>query len=244
MYYYIYDEFVQDKKYEKELFVIENRLTDLGISGKIGRLALFKDAAELIKDEVKRGAENVIFVGNDQTIKKALKIIPEIKATFGIIPLGEDENGISKILGMPSGLQACDVLSARLVQAMDIGKVNDRYFLCRIFIPDTNISIRCEGTYKLSPVESGDIEIRNWGSIEKDDKNLGDPKDGLLDLIINTQVGKKRKVSTNLKLKNIDIRTREQIPVFIDEERVNGNSFKIKIARSKARWIVGRERKF
>ena len=33
MYYYIYDEFVQDQKYEKELLRIENRLADLGLSG-------------------------------------------------------------------------------------------------------------------------------------------------------------------------------------------------------------------
>ncbi|EKD32917.1 MAG: hypothetical protein ACD_76C00116G0003, partial [uncultured bacterium] len=48
MYYYVYDDFVQDKRFEKDLQKIENRLTDLGISGKIARLALFKHADELV----------------------------------------------------------------------------------------------------------------------------------------------------------------------------------------------------
>lgn len=244
MYYYIYDEFVQDRKYEKDLFQIENRLTDLGISGKIGRLALFKDASELIRDELRRGAKNVIFVGNDMTIKKALRILPEAKTTLGIIPLGEEDNSLAKILGMPAGLDACDVISARIVKDLDIGKVNERYFLSRIAIPNTSISIRCDRTYNLSPVNMGDIEIRNWGVIDKKEQLLGNPEDGLLDLYIHAKVGKRDQCSTDLKLKYIDIKTKDQFPVFIDDERVNGNNFKIRIAPNSVRWIVGKKRLF
>ena len=244
MYYYIYDEFVQDKKFEKELFQIENRLTDLGISGKIGRLALFKDAAELIRDEVRRGAKTVIFVGNDRTINKALKILPDLKVTFGILPMGEGENSYAKILGMPQGFAACDVISARIVRLLDIAKVNDRFFLSRISIPNTDVSLLCERSYRLAPTDVGDIEIRNWGWMDKSHVYIGNPEDGLLDLVINAKVGKKKTGSTDLKLKFIDIKTKKQIPIYIDGERVNGNNFKIKIIPSKVRWIVAKKRLF
>ena len=52
MYFYIYDEFVQNKRFEKELLQIENRLTDLGIAGKVARLALFRDVEETVRDEL------------------------------------------------------------------------------------------------------------------------------------------------------------------------------------------------
>ncbi|NIP33037.1 hypothetical protein GWN26_12790 [Candidatus Saccharibacteria bacterium] len=244
MYYYVYDEFVQGRKYEKDLFQIENRLTDLGISGKIGRLALFKDAGELVKDEIRRGAETVIMVGNDETILKIKKILPEVKTTFGLLPLGEEKQHLSKILGMPQGVLACDVISARIVRELDIGKVNDHYFISRVLIPDTNVAIRCEGTYEIAPKEKGDIEIRNWGMFEKKEYLSANPEDGLLDVIVHAKLGKKDGDSTALKLKYVDIRTKEQMPLFFDNERINGNSFKIRTAPRRSRWIVGKQRMF
>jgi len=244
MYYYVYDEFVQGRKFEKDLFQIENRLTDLGISGKIGRLALFKDACELVKDEVRRGAETVILVGNDETVARVTKILPEVKTTFGLIPLGEEKQSYSKILGMPHGLMACDVISARIVRELDVGKVNDRHFLSSVLIPDTSVAIRCEGTYEISPQEKGDIEIRNWGSFDKKEYLPANPEDGMLDVVMHAKLGKKTSEATNLKLKYIDIRAKEQMPLFLDGERINGNNFKIKVAPRRSRWIVGKQRMF
>ncbi|MDD4995254.1 MAG: diacylglycerol kinase family protein [Patescibacteria group bacterium] len=244
MYYYVYDEFVQARRYEKDLFQIESRLTDLGISGKIGRLALFKDACELVRDEIRRGAKTVIFIGNDETVNKIVKILPEVKATFGIIPLGEEGNSMAKILGMPEGIAACDVISARMVKELDIAKVNDRCFLSRVVIPDTTIALRCEGNYAISPSSRGDIEIRNWGIIDKKETAFGNPEDGLLDIVIHAKLGKNKEQITNLKLKSVEIKTREQFSIFIDHERINGNNFKIKFAPRRARWIVGKGRLF
>ncbi len=72
MYLYIYDEDVQDKRFEREMAALENRLTDLGISGKVIRMALFRHAAENIRDEARRGATTVVVVGKDQTLTRVL----------------------------------------------------------------------------------------------------------------------------------------------------------------------------
>jgi len=244
MYYYVYDEFVQDRKYEKDLFQIENRLTDLGISGKIGRLALFKDACELVKEEVRRGAKSVVLVGNDNTFNKVARVIGEVKATFGLLPLGDERMSYAEILGIPKGLLACDVLSARIVREMDVGRLNNRSFFQDILIPDTDVPIRCDGSYSIAPAEKGDIEIRNWGRINERGRELGNPTDGLFDIIIHSQIDKKTKEQTNLKHSTIDIRVKKQIPVYVDGERINGSSFKIKMAPNKTKMIVGKQRLF
>ncbi len=120
MYYYVYDEFVQDQKYERELAQIESRLTDLGISGKIARLALFRDPEEMIRDEVRKGVKTVIAVGNDVTLRKVIDAVSSLGATLGVIPIGKESNSIAGILGVPSGVAACDTISARIVEEIDL----------------------------------------------------------------------------------------------------------------------------
>ena len=73
---------------------------------------------------------------------------------------------------------------------------------------------------------------------------LGNPEDGLFDVVVHAEVGKKKEKITNLKMKYVDIRTKEQFPIFVDGERINGNSFKIKMATRRAKWIVGKQRLF
>ena len=128
-YFYVYDKFVQDKRFERDIIQIEQRLTDIGIQGKIGRLALFRNAAELVRDEVKRGADTVVVVGNDATFHQLMSVLPELDAVIGFIPVG-DSCKISEVLGIPTGAAACDVLSARLTETLGVGRVNNsQYFL-------------------------------------------------------------------------------------------------------------------
>ena len=100
MYCYIYDEFTQDKRFEKELLNIENRLTDLGIAGKIVRMALFRNVQEMVRDEIRRGTMNVIAVGNDETVHKVIDVVSGTDVVLGIIPLGAP-NELARMLGVP-----------------------------------------------------------------------------------------------------------------------------------------------
>ena len=68
MYYYIYDSYLAEKKYESTIARIENRLTDLGINGKINRLSFLKNIHQIIGEEVKRGVKTVVVVGSDETL--------------------------------------------------------------------------------------------------------------------------------------------------------------------------------
>src|SRR3989339_771218 len=188
MYYYIYDEFVQDQKYEKELLRIENRLADLGLSGDIARLALFKRADEFIREEIRRGVTTIVVVGNDETIYKILDVITETDLTFGIIPLGPN-NHIARSLGIPEGMLACDVLSARIVQTIDTGMLNGKRFLAGVRIPETTAEITCGDCYRVKPTTKGSIEINNF-TVSKEQEHgqvFSDPQDGFLDAVIRVE---------------------------------------------------------
>ena len=75
MYTYVYDGFVTDKKHEKLLSRVETRLTDLGISGRIERLTMFKDIGEIVADAAAQGCETIVAVGDDGTVGRLIDAV-------------------------------------------------------------------------------------------------------------------------------------------------------------------------
>jgi len=182
MYHYIYDAFLSDPKHQKTLSAIENRLTDLGIYGSVHRLALFKTMKGTVHDAVRRGAKTIIVVGDDTSVAKAIDSIAEFPGVvFGIIPIGQ-RNTIADLLGLPKEVTACDVLSARLVEDLDLGKVNNHYFLTSFEVPGA-VQVECDGKFTVSPVKDGAIKICNLSQGERFSSN---PRDGLLETMVKT----------------------------------------------------------
>ena len=182
MYHYIYEAFLTDPKFAKQLSTIENRLTDLGIYGSVHRLALFKTMKGTVQDAVRRGAKTVVVVGDDGAVARAIDAVAEFPGVvFGVIPVGE-KNTIAKLLGIDDAMSACDILSARLVEELDLGKVNKHYFLTTLNISGA-VKAECDGRYTVSPVNGGEICISNFSM---DEKGPGDPRDGRLETMVKT----------------------------------------------------------
>jgi diacylglycerol kinase family enzyme len=257
MYFYIYDSFLSEKKYERTLAAVETRLTDLGISGKIGRLSPFTSAKGLIRDEAKRGTETVIVVGNDETVSKAVEGIGEVKVTFGMIPIGSPTT-IARALGIPEGVEACEVLSKRVTQKIDLGKVNGKFFLSSVRIPGDRVVIEGDGQYRISTLasnceiivsnlRSGEMMDSNQGSL----RNSGDPMDGMLDTLIMNRGGgllgfSKRGAgkSSIIPLRSMNIRSAEPIEVVADGSPFTNDTFNIEVVPDCLKVITGRERIF
>lgn len=127
MYFYLYDAFVQDKKYAKLLAEIDARLIDLSIQGRTSRLTILNDMRELISDAVKRGVDTVVVLGDDKTVTRAIGAIAELNVTLGVIPIG-DNIAVARYLGIPEGVAACEVLGKRVRERIDIGKAGSNYF--------------------------------------------------------------------------------------------------------------------
>lgn len=248
MYCYIYDEFVQDKRYEKDLLSLETRLTDLGIEGKIIRLALFRDPSELVRDAIVRGATTIIAVGGDATVRKILDVVTQSGAVLGLIPIGEPST-LAKIFGLPGGIASCDILSQRIIETIDLGVVNDRSFLHCLSAPHFSAEMVCDGQYRLQPKEAGALEVRNIGGPDLSKDSMADPRDGVLDTVVRvgTKRGffrRKRVGETVLPLRSLQIRSKEPIEIFADGEALSATDFEITIVPNRLPVITGRKRLF
>lgn len=246
MYLYVYDEFVQDHRYERELALIETRLTDLGIAGKIARLALFRDAHELIRDEVRRGAQTIVAVGNDQTLRRVIDAVHDAKVVVALLPLGTQGNNIANILGVPVGVAACDVLSARLVEELDLGSVNGMRFLHVVSGESLQPKIACEGSFSLAPVRPGPLLIRNLDY--RDDLGAAHPTDGKLELILKTPrrvwLVKKTDAVTRLPFVHMFMRFNEEVTLCVDGDEVRAKEFEVRVLPRQVRIVTGKDRKY
>lgn len=263
MYSYFYDDFVSLKKYERTLTAVENRLTDLGIQGRIDRFAPFRSPKEMLSDAVKKGAKTIVAVGNDDTVRKVIDAWPDFEIALGIIPVA-DPSALSSFLGIPIGEAACDVLSARLIERLDLGKVNNHYFLSHLNIPAEAVVIECEGRFVVTPVGGGEVRVCNF-SIPKSqyDAGLGevsslcDPRDGTLDLLVTSGdrkfidglksifgFRKSRESVSVFPLKQMVIRSEKPIIVLADGNRLEDVQFKVEVEAQKLKVITGSERGF
>jgi diacylglycerol kinase family enzyme len=244
MYCYLYDEYIQEnKRFERELLEVENRLTDLGISGKISRLALFRNAEEMIRDEIERGVETIVVLGNDETIRKVIDVVADSQVVLGIIPFGPN-NKLAQLMGVPEGVGACDILSARRVETIDIGTVNGRRFITGITVPDFRAEITCDERFRLFATTRAELEIRNLAEVS-------DPCDGILNTVIRSAVkkgwgifGRREMRESMFPMQSLAIRSDKLMSVFADGEELEGTRFDIGIEPMMLKIITGKQRVF
>jgi diacylglycerol kinase family enzyme len=254
MYLYLYDSSLNNKKYSRLLAKIETRLTDLGIGGKIFRLSPLRNVKELLSDEVRNGIKTVVVVGNDKTITQIINVAAKLNVTLGVIPVGP-ENKIAQILGIPTPEDACNVLAARKIEKVDLGKVNNTYFLSTITISSGKLTLECESKYKIKPRNKDQVSICNlrplfaadWGQT-----SYFDPQDGLLEILVQpiaSGVSQIFRKSVDLKntiipFKKLAIRSQSSLPVVTDGQKVLKTPVRIEIVPKKLKIIVGKNRLF
>lgn len=255
MYFYLYDSFVLDKKYESLLTKIEHRLIELGINGQIGKLSVLKNMDQMLEEAVKRGADNVVIVGNDKTFARAIKTLAKEKASIGYIPIGENSD-YARILGIPNALEAANILSRRTMERIDVGKINNSvYFLTSVDFDNEEIILECDKKFKIFP-ETSIKKISVCNSVNLALKNddslypLCDAKDGRLNIIFYHQKQSilKKKISqdTFLSAKKIRLENaspQKQTGLFVDGEMVSKTPATIEVSGAKIKLIVGKLRK-
>lgn len=248
MYYYVYDEYIQEKRFEREVALVENRLTDLGIQGKIARLALFRDPIEMIKDEVRKGVKTVVAVGNDKTLRRVIQAVAGTGATIGLIPIGREDNNIATMLGVPLGAAACDIISARIVEEMDLGVINSGRFLHRlVFAVHAGAKVVCDNEFSLYIPKDSVVSVRNLAQAEED-VPMAHPADGRLELVIKNPLkgwfGKKEWRTSFVKFKEIVVICEKLMRADVDGEVFESQEFRINVVPKQIRMITGRDRQF
>lgn len=250
MYCYIYDSFLNEKKYDKILAKIENRLANLEINGRIVKISKLKSIEENVLNEIRQGAETIVVVGDDATIFRILNIVADCGITLGIIPVGEILN-VSNLLGIPAGECACDILSSRKIEILDLGKVNNNYFISNLDFGNSNeIEITCDKKYTVTPIKNTRIKICNLDTLELCGyKKNFDPCDGLLELVCyqkSLMITNLFKIPDEMSVFPIEHATvsgiNSEASVRIDNEVIINTPLEISVIPSKLRVIAGKER--
>lgn len=246
MYAYVFDSFLQDRKYQTDINQIETRLATLGVQGRSEKMTILKNIQESAREAIKRGATTLVIVGNDATITKVLPQLIEHPVTLGIIPLGPDQS-IAELLGIPTGLAACDVLSRRIVHRIDLGQANELFFLSTLVAP-ASVSVDC-GPYTITSLDPGGIlSMSNFPT----DVSAGHPDDGKIELLVapsqerkswgGFRRGPKGSVFSIHKAKLTSAET--SATIILDGQVSVRTPVTLRVAKQKLEVIVGKQRHF
>jgi hypothetical protein len=245
MYLYIYDSCLKEKKFENILTKIESRIIDLDIKGEILRMNLLKNVSQFIKDGIKKGAHTVVVIGNDKTFSTVLESAMSENIIMGYIPI-DKKSKFAQIFGIPYGELACAILGGRIIEKIDIGKINNKFFLGSIVIDDCqNVELKIDD-FKVRVGRGNKIIIKNI-DFEEEDSKISNPTDGLFEIFVEKSGGfmSKNSKHTLIKTNNILINSRDtSTPLIFDEIQTINTPTQISIADEKLNIIVGSNRKF
>lgn len=267
MYYYIYDQFLNQKKYDKILAQIESKITDLGIKDRIIKMSILKSVTELVTDALRKGAETLVVAGNDQTVHQLVNLIAGREVVLGIIPIGE-HNSIANFLGLKDPTLACEIIAARKIESINLGEINGDYFVHSIKVHEPSLKLECNNKFSITSLSPNDIisiynfapeiilPLNTWGN-----RKFFNPQDNFLEVVVepkNEKTFYKKILKPLLKdnknsqpesvfrVKKVNIKnpTGRSSAVIVDNFKVLKTPLEVKISDKKLRVIVGRERKF
>lgn len=260
MHVYIYDSFVTSKKYDSVAAKIETRITDLGLSGRIIRLGMVSSVASAIRDEAKKGAKTIVAVGGNKLLHETINTVAALQSTetpnpdvpVGFIPVGKKDNSIAERLGLDYNEAACDILSARRIEKLDLARANNSFFLTQAAITAEGTTVEIDENYSIEINTVGDIGIINLPTnMDLPAEINTNPKDGILELFIKTKTGGKflplsPSADHNQSVFSFEKLTilNKQHKVILDESAQINSPVTISIAKERINLIVGRKRKF
>ncbi len=250
MYFYIYDAFLNHKKYDRFLADIETRAIEIGISGKINRLSMLTNIKDMIEHGVRHGAKTIVIVGNDLTFSQAANVLAHFpQIVLGFIPVGDpSENILADILSLPLHIAACDVLSARIIKKFPLGKINDRFFLLWVEIFGDEIKFHCDDKYDillLDPNQTIKIyNIPSWIIQKRTQENLLSTR--MLELTIEEMpkffraFKQKNKIRSTLWNKKISITSKNRVAIVVDDYDTINTPAELLISGEMISVIVGK----
>lgn len=251
MYVYLYDNFLKHKRFESALKEIETRITDYGIAGKIIRLQQFTNTEAVIDEEIRRGATTIVIVGDDHTFGRVLSRAATCHVLFGFIPLGK-ENSIASVLGIPIGTEACEVLSRRRKIPLDVGWVNNRYFVSQLYIPPHNIRVEYDEQFVVySKRKKMELAVSNLQPFVLEGKKQTNihPQDGKLEAFLRP-LSKKGFFKNEYEdpsifpFEEMVVSSETAFRMEIDGSVSKEKKVVIRLARKRVEMIVGKMRQF
>lgn len=254
MYFYFYDESTKQKKHLNELRLIETSLIDLGISGRIEKVSPFSGIRDQLSNAIKQGVTTVVVVGEDTTFAEAVDVVAKHDGVALAFIALDKQSIYAQVLGMPIGSAACEVISKRLYQTVDLGRANNTHFLGAMRVPTgPSLHIRCDDQYTITRTDKADmITIQNIGDVLRDGpEDLFPAHDTQLRLVIESQQKRgffrrntEAELTTSvLPVKYLDIQApNDSLTLEADHTISVTAPCRVTVDPKKMRLIVGRER--
>lgn len=255
-YLYLYDSYLKERPFQSIVSIIETRLGDFEIVGKIVRLSTFTNPRVLVEDEIRHGVKNVVIVGNDDTLARILTRAADLEVTFSFLPIGQKKNYLAKILGIPLNEKSVEVLAARKVEKIDYGIINrNRFFLSYLYIPGARVKIACDKSFTVSPGrDKFEIAVANLLPPPfESDKFALQPQDGQMEiyfqpaergLLSKLVKGRESKVTSMFPFHHLLITSDKIITVLADGKETQEVAVEIDVAKKKLKMVVGKGRQF
>jgi hypothetical protein len=158
MYLYLYAPFLRSKKYARELALLEGRVTDFGITGKVAQLSQFLKFPAAIKEFGMKRLKTLVLVGDDDLIDQAVNQFALTDIVLGYIPI--EESPYSRSLAIPHGSEAVNAIAARRITKLDVGRVEQKFFLGSITCEGKGIELHSP-TFSLFSKAYTKVEVRN-----------------------------------------------------------------------------------
>ena len=133
MYYYILNPVSGGGRINKIQDRLKSKLKELGIAGEFVKSIGEGDVTKLTAIGIRKGYKTIVAVGGNGTINEVINGVGKSEVAVGIIPIG-DKNELAKSLGIPDWQTACNILAARKIETLDIGRVGKSYFITSVDI--------------------------------------------------------------------------------------------------------------
>jgi hypothetical protein len=151
------------------------------------------------------------------------------------------------MLGVPDGVAAVDVLSARNIEWMDAGLLNGERFLTSVQFPKIkHKGVRCDGMYTMMADAPSIVEIRNMdGDIEAGD--VSDPTDGRLEAVMYTDARRllrRQLLESRVGAPAFEITYDSPVVATMDGKEVKGEHFTVTVEPKVMRIVTGKGRLF
>lgn len=237
MHVYIFDEFLNTKRYEKTVAAIETRITDLGLQGKNRHVGTLKSLASVVADELRNTPTTLVAVGNDATFSQIINAVKDRNITVGYIPVGTKHVELARFLGIENEEHACTTLSARLIEAVRPGLCNRAgIFIRQARIPTAETLLEINGLYTLHPDAGGTVSIHAAGARTP----------GTLDVRIDIEQRSLFRGSTEsrscIASKTVILNNNQDLPLVLDEAIQEKTPVEITVAPFTMKLIVGKNR--
>ncbi|MCX6810593.1 MAG: diacylglycerol kinase family protein [Candidatus Berkelbacteria bacterium] len=145
MYYYIFD--VRKCKNRRQIEMIKDHLSDLGISGEFAVPDRIRPARELAEQGIFKGYSTIVAIGADDLIGEVASVMLSKQQVLGVIPLGASDN-IYKIIEANTWEEAAENLRFRKVTDTRVGIINEQHVFfsyCELAIDHpTSVTIEFE----------------------------------------------------------------------------------------------------